>query len=454
MTSKSIRNIQRINIICLLLGFIILTSCKKREVLQPENIIDVPMNPEEPATDTVETPGRPTTPTPEPEKPSDQVVYDLGTGSGSLTIDGSTLKLATNSLIKIKGGTYTTLTIKNLTGTAAKPINIKNDGKVFITNVLNTQNITNVIIAGDNNPDIQYGFNFNNISYRAIVMAGKMNGVTLKSMSFVNVIDYTIYGDKSNGSSLAYTGTAASRTEGFKILNCLFENAGTIVFGGRLDRNTGEDTGLFKDVEIANNIFQNSPNVGQVCNFYNVQDFDIHHNVVNNINQNRTNHNGVFYMEGNGKFHHNKLTNYQGNSIRLNLYSRGSTPVTVEIYHNLCYNTSKYGGFELQMFDKQIYPGKSTYANAKVYNNTVGKMNTSGDWEGQVLDLYNTGGTLEYYNNLGFDLKTDKGAIGNMINNMSDVKITQYNNVYTTQDKAITTSSFASKVSAAGAAGF
>jgi hypothetical protein len=58
-------------------------------------------------------------------------------------------------------------------------------------------------------------------------------------------------------------------------------------------------------------------------------------------------------------------------------------------------------------------------------------MNTSKDWEGQLLDLYNFGGTLQYYNNLGYDLRTQGSSITNMINNMSDTKITvESNNRY------------------------
>src|SRR5690606_36314856 len=115
------------------------------------------------------------------------------------------------------------------------------------------------------------------------------------------------------------------------------------------------------------------------------------------------------------------------NMIRAWVYSRGNTPSTVEMYNNIAYNTRKYGAFDLQGFDRYIVPGKSTFVNAKVYNNTVGKMNTSRDWEGVILDLLNYGGTLEYYNNLGFDLNHSK-TIGDMINNYSDVKIIKNSN--------------------------
>jgi hypothetical protein len=373
--------------------------------------------------------------------PADATIYDLGTGSGYLVIDGATLNIPSNSFIRIKSGNYKSITIKNILATSAKPVYIKNLGLVSSSESMTIENVSNLIIDGDNTAGITYGFTFSNISYKAISISGKMDGLILKSMSFTNIGDASISGEKNLGTDRRYDGTPATRTEVFKVLNCLFDNAGVISFGGNLNKDNNEDSGFYKDVEIAYNTFKNSQDVGSVCSFTNVQDYNIHHNIVNNINANNNNHNGVFFMQGNGKFHENKLTNYQGNAIRMWLYSRGSSPATNEIYNNSCYNTRKYGGFELQGFSRNIWSGKSTYANAKVYNNTVGHMNTNKDWEGQILDLYNiNGGSVEFYNNLGYELVTEKSVITNMINNMSDTKITvESNNKYTPlQQNAVT----------------
>ena len=423
----------------LIVSLLFLVSCKKGELV---NEITPPVV-EEPIP-TV----KPAEPVP---VPSNATVYDFGGASDNLTIDGSKLNLAKNSLIRIAAGTYKSINLKNINGTVENPVFIKNNGQVIVTESMVTENLQNVTISGDNVTDITYGIKFENISYRAISMYGKMNGVTLKSMSFKNIGNYTISGDVSNSNN-AYNGTAETRTENFKILNCLFDAAGSIVFGGALDKDLGIDKGFFKNVEIANNIFQNSPNVGAVCSFNNVQDYNIHNNTINNINQSNDNHNGVFSMQGNGTFHDNKLTNYQGNSIRMWVYSRGNSPVTCEIYNNVCYNTRKYSAFEIQGFDRNIYPGKSTYSNAKVYNNTAGSMNVSKSWEGQLLDLYNYGGTLEYYNNLGYNLFT-ANVITDMINNMSTVKIiNKANNKYVSQqsDAVNDNTTFASKYSGVG----
>lgn len=363
--------------------------------------------------------------------------YEVGTGSGYLTIDGKSLDLTSIKLIKVKGGTYKGIYVKNIIASPASPVKIVNNGQVNISEGMETDNVSYVTISGDAISNLTYGFAFENIALRAVKLNGLMNGVTLKNMSFKNVNDYCIAGEKTNGSNLVYNGNSNTRVENFKILNCFFDNAGQISFGGNLNEN--EDTGLFKDVEIAYNTFQNT-DAGSLCAFTNVQDYNIHHNVVNNINQSSNNHNGVFYMQGNGIFHDNKLTNYQGNAIRMWIYSRGSSPATVEIYNNICYNTRKYGGFEIQQFDRNIIAGKTTFVNAKVYNNTVGKMNTSKDWEGQILDLYNFGGTLDYYNNLGFELYKVQGVITDMINyNGNAAKTNISNNKYFAQQSSAIT---------------
>jgi hypothetical protein len=385
--------------------------------------------------------------------PLDAIVIKVGTGSGNLTVDGRTLNVSGNAFLKVKGGTYQTITVKNLIAISGKRIFIKNDGEVKVTEAMYTDNLNNVTISGDNVSGLKYGFKFENINYRAIMMNGKLNGVTIRNMSFKNVSNYVIAGERNNGRDFQYKGTAETRTENFKILNCLFNNTGQIAFGGELNKDRAEDSGFFKYVEIAYNTFRNT-DAGSLCSFTNVQKYDIHHNLVDNVNPKNNNHNGIFFMVGSGIFHHNKLANYQGNAIRMWLYSRGTNPETNEIYQNMCYNTRKYGAFELQVFDSQIQSGKSTYANAKVYNNTVGKMNTSKDWEGQVLDLYNTGGTLEYYNNLGFDLVSNTKQPPNMINNMSGKKpIKELNNRYfkDLQDAVDPANNYRSRIAGIGA---
>jgi len=360
----------------------------------------------------------------------------LGNGSGDLTIDGRDERLTDKSLILIKGGTYNHVFIRNLEGNLDKPIVIKNVGQVSIRDEMNIENVSEVIIAGNHDDNLEYGFTFQNIPFRAMILSGDLNGLTLSNMSFKNVKDYVIFIDTSKDWK--------TRKERLKILTCKFENAGGIQYVSQLESDNDHD--FLNGFEFANNVIKNT-SAGNFAYIETVQDYDIHHNTVDNVNEGNDEHNGIFHMVGNGKFHNNKFTNYQGNMIRAWAFSRGTSLSTIEIYNNIAYNSRKYGAFEIQGFDRYIIPGKTTIANAKVYNNTVGKMNTSKDWEGVILDLYPYGGTLEYYNNLGFELNYSK-PITDMINNMSDTEIIKnVNNKYfnSVSDAVSDLTGFASK---------
>jgi hypothetical protein len=421
--------------------FISCTSCRKDQItLEPKLIplTEIPHNVKQISSDSI---------------PADATLVNIGAGSGSLTLDGRLMNLRGNVLVRIKEGSYETITLKNLIADTDKRIYIKSTGVVRVLEAMYTDNLKDVTISGELNGDVSHAIKFENIIYRAIQMNGGLCGVTLKNITFKNVNNYVIAGERSNGKDFANLGTIETKTRTFKILNCLFDNTGSIVFGGNFNKDKQEDTGLFQDVEIAYNTFQNT-DAGSVCWFTNVQNYNIHHNVVNNVNPTNNNHNGIFSMEGNGNFHHNKLTNYQGNAIRMWLYARGTVPTTNSIYNNVCYNTRKYGAFELQEFDRNIMPGKTTRVNMRIFNNTVGKMNTSKDWEGQVLDLYNISGSVEYYNNLGFELFSNTTQPSNMIHNIGGKKLSvDNNNQYfnNRNDAVYDDTNFKSKIAGIGA---
>lgn len=371
---------------------------------------------------------------------------------GNLIIDGQLTNFKEGTLITITEGKYNSIVIRNLSGTKGQPITVRNNNTVTISGSMKTESLNNVVIAGNGNENVKYGFVFVNFQHTAIDMGGEINGVVIQNMQFKNSNNYYSIRGSGKNQTQDYNGSSNSRSEGLRILHCEFDNVGRISFGGELDKSKNIDRGLFKDVEVAHNTFVNT-NAGTVCEFLNVENYHVHHNTVNNINKSNNNHNGVFFMVGSGKFDHNKLTNYQGNAIRMWAYSRGNSPYTVEINHNVCYNSRKYGAFEIQTFERHLVPGKTTFVNAAVYHNTAGKMNTSKDWAGQLLDLYPLyGGSLNYYNNLGFELFSDR-QITDMIHKMSDTPVNQKNNHYAkSQYEAVNnTTDFKSKISGIGA---
>lgn len=271
------------------------------------------------------------------------------------------------------------------------------------------------------------------------------SAVSLNGFNFKNISDYCVdfwkHGDNPS----------SNPTKGFKFTNMVAENCGTILhIDGDLNR------GLVVDLIIKNLSFINSKEPRSVVYAGNAKNYSISNCLVDNINFARNvmengnvapngTHNGVFQMGGWGKFFNNKITNHQGNALRSWLFSQDETGL-VEIYNNIVWNSWKYSGFELQ----NKLGGKP--ANAKVYNNTVGKMNVSKDWEGQLLDLYETGGSIEFYNNLGFELNRVGKETADMINyNGGSAKMSNNKYFANWQDAVENLTNFKSKINGIGA---
>jgi hypothetical protein len=353
--------------------------------------------------------------------------YDLGTGSGNLTINGSSLTLEGNVLIKIKGGNYKAIDIKNIQSVSGS-VTIQNDGLVEMNSgQMRLENLNNVKISGNGTSGIEKGFVFKDNVYRPIEVDGTLDNFTLQYASFKNIGDnvFTYKYDK------VYDGSRSSYSENLKFLNIDCENTGQFISGSGSVEN-GLIKGYIKNIEIAYITFKNSADVGSIVWLGNVENYDVHHNVVNNINTTNNNHNGIFLLNGNGRFHNNKISNHQGNAIRAFSFTVGSTPKDVLIYNNIVVNSRKYSAFEVQSFSNTIVAGKTTFVNAIVFNNTCGNLNLSKDWQGNLVDIYSLqGGKCTVYNNLAFNLPAPYVIAGQV----ADLVPTAYNNFYYNSSK-------------------
>lgn len=412
------------------IALIFVSACKK------QNVIEAPT--ENPA---IVIP--PTTPDPKPADPIPPLFsYEVGLGSGNLVIDGTTFTINGPSIIKIKSGTYSTITVKNFIQNDATPVYIKNSGLVEFTSGQSTfSNLRNVTFSGDGTPGIDKGFVFRDISYRAIKLDenSSINKFTFQHVSFKNIGNLVIAFLREK----PYDGTPDSYSEDLKFLHIDCDNTSSLLAcGGYIDGdNANSVVGVIKNLEVGYVNFKNSPGVGNVVYAQNAENYDIHHNIVNNINTGyTTGHPGIFMMGGHGKFHHNQISNHYGNAIRAWGHAIGSTPKDILIYNNIVYNSRKYSGFEVQAFDYTIIPGKSTYTNAKVFNNTVGNINLSKDWQGNVIDVYSlNGGKCDVFNNLAFNLYSSGTDQVYIAGQQSNLKATEANNIYfkTSKDAGI-----------------
>src|SRR5690606_4184139 len=312
----------------------------------------------------------------------------VGNGNGTLIIDGNTKKYTCNTVIKIKGGSYSNITVRNLTGKSGCPIVIANDGTVEFNGggrMMELENLSYVEILGNSDSSVKYGFVFQNSKNEAIKLSGTINYFTLSNARFDRVDTYSVISYKP---TLVYNGAEGSFLKHLRFLNLESESSGTLI---RFESRDGNRTvvGLVRGIEIAGVHFSNSPTVGSVITLEKAEDVDIHNNVVENINSMNSNHNGVFYIRGNGKFYNNIVRNHQGNAIRAWIFSLGNTPKEMLIYNNIVVNSREYGAFELQTFPQDIVPGVSTFANAQVFNNTCGNLKPkNGTFPAQIVDLY------------------------------------------------------------------
>ncbi|MGY0037934.1 hypothetical protein [Pedobacter sp. NJ-S-72] len=354
-------------------------------------------------------------------------VLVLGTGSGDLTIDGNTINVKPNDLIKVKGGVYTSISIRNINTSGT--VTVQNDGLVEIAgsndHILLT-NISNLTISGTGTPGVSRGFvSRDNAQHRSIIITGAAQNLTIQNIAFKNIGDYVIYFNNAQG---VYDGSKASFSDQIHFLNIDCDNTGTFLqMQGGVDN--GVIKGLVKNLEIAYLNFKNS-DCGAAVIVDNADGYNIHHNTVTNINGNNNNHNGIFTLKGTGSFHHNLIHDHQGNALRAWVRSLGTTPKQVLIYNNTVINSRKYSAFETQSFQAEIISGVTTYANCKVYNNICGDLNLSKDWVGVVVDVYNLfGGTCEVYNNTGFNFPAPS-LNSNIVNQQSSTVPTATNNTY------------------------
>lgn len=363
-------------------------------------------------------------------------ILPIGTGSGNLTIDGSSMGLKCNDIIKVKGGTYNGVDVQNIN--AGCPIYIKNDGLVEIAgnwDHMHITNVSNLTISGDGTLGIDKGFvSRDNLYYHSIILNGASQNLTIQNFSFSNIGNVVIY---NVGTNVYTPGQTSSYTQNLKILNNTCTNTSTFMqLGG--DVIGGVITGLVKNLEIANLNFSNS-DCGIVVFAANADNYDIHHNTITDVNPTNNNHNGIFMIKGSGAFHHNLVKNHQGNAIRAWIRSFGTTPQDVLIYNNVVVNSRKYSAFEVQSFANEISPGVTTYANAKIYNNTCGNLNLSKDWYGVIVDVYDLfGGTCNVYDNVGFNFPAPNPN-SFIVNQQATTTPVLSNNVYftTAQDAGV-----------------
>ena len=332
----------------------------------------------------------------------------VGTGSGPLI-----LKNLTDKKITIKPGTYSYFefkSFKNVTIDGAHNVKIVGGG-VHLTDMAGVTLMN---------------FDILNSPYRAFDMYDEENDLILKNLNLTNIGDVCMVFHPNR----PYNGQPSSYSNNIQLLNIVADNISTF-FGGSGAVTSNGFTGLIKNFKMSNCTIKNSPTLADGVFLGCAEDYEISNNRIDNVNSKQGNHNGIFHLQGNGKVFNNTCTNHQGNMVRAWMCSI-TKPGSVEIYDNVVWNSTRYGAFELQVPPSlKALGGFKPGVIAKVYNNTVGQLNTGAPkyFEGRLLDLYTLYAPVEVYNNLIFNNRDNQ-----IFNNMSDRKVTPLtknsNNVY------------------------
>ena len=355
----------------------------------------------------------------------------VGNGSGELILND-----LTNKKITIKPGTYANFqfkNFKNVTIDGAHNVKIKGGG-VHLTNMAGVTLMN---------------FDVENSPYRAVDVYNVAHDLILKNLNLTNIGDVCMVFHANE----TYNGQSSSYSQNIQLLNIVADNISTF-FGGSGGVTSNGFTGLIKNFKMSNCTIKNSPTLADGVFLGCAEDYEISNNRIENVNSKQGNHNGIFHLQGNGKVFNNTCTNHQGNMVRAWMCSI-TKPGSVEIYNNVVWNSTRYGAFELQVppslkAKKSFKPGIV----AKVYNNTVGQLNTGAPkyFEGRLLDLYTLYAPVEVYNNLVFN---NRDIL--ILNNMSDRKVTPItknsNNVYkdNASDAVEDLVTFRSRISGVGA---
>lgn len=350
--------------------------------------------------------------------------YNVGTGSGNLTVDGNVTTFLPGSLIVIAPGSYGTINIQNLTSETVE----NGNGAVIMDGGNGTNNYAGINMTSCNtthitrNPAIAstvpYGFICQNNNYRPTAISNRNMFDTLEWIEYYNIGDYVIY--FSSSTSYVWDGTDATvQGKGLSLKNLLFDSCSATCIEMPGSLSTSAVTNLQRGTEFGYINFRWCDG-GDLVFCQPIDQYTIHDCIGWQINNDNDDDNGLFHMVGNGDFYRNYFHEYQGHIIRMWTLSYGAIPEIDSVYDNISDSSYKYSPYEWQSTAGLNIPAapNTTYVNIRLNNNTHGDLNYSHQtsFDACLVDNYSmpAGATIQAKNNLLFNTFTSNGIAGRM----------------------------------------
>jgi hypothetical protein len=203
--------------------------------------------------------------------------------------------------------------------------------------------------------------------------------------------------------------------KGLQLLNFKAVNSGALLTAGGSLTNKGFSF-VLQDLVVKGFSFLDSAKAGNVVWAQALDGFDISDGIIDNINTEVNNHNGILMLAGNGRLSNVRCTNHQGDLMRIVPMQVVGTGKKVIAESNFIRGSRKYGAFEVQVYQDNINTGKFLPADVLIQNNAAGKLNSMKNWAGKLIDLYDTYGNIEILNNVGWEMYHDGKPMTSIVN--------------------------------------
>lgn len=334
-------------------------------------------------------------------------VWIGSTGGGAIVVDNlmSTYGVASGDTIRIKTGVYTYLSFSNTNVTSPYLYILASDSGVTFT----------VCCGGESDITACNGLWIEGIkwlrgAFRGLNVHNACNNIYFKRDSMRAITDYGFFFD-----GLTYNGTTATMNVGIKFDHCDFDS---MINGHLIISNNATQYFTIHDITADSTIASAGPadaiHLSTIADSVDIHDIRFTHTIMID-----SSHNGVLYVQGNGRIYNIYSADREGDLCRCYAYYDKRLNVTGVVDTLFCYNWRDVGSRKYATIEWQHLPGDtSTNIKAAVLwcaNFTSGNLRTKGytpftnaeGGGGSVVDVYTTYNNAVFINLLGYRLYID-----------------------------------------------